>query len=234
MNDQSGSRRVRRLSRLLIFSVALGVAWSFQDHFLTMLAKGLTVDSDRPASDIVLVLEQGDRRFDVAERLARDEAKSILLYRRRPDRLEQRKLIPSVDELARRELKKRNVADEKLASLPEVSIGRSHLVRVLSDWLIENPDRSVDLLGDRFQSRTWNVVVRRTADAAVRSRIRVVPLAHRAYDETNWWRSKRGVRAVMDAYLSLAFHVLRRGPEPTWSERTPDELRASFAAEGAP
>lgn len=185
----------------------------------------LIVDGPGSPGNVVVVIDEGDRRFDyVADRYWND-TDVVLLYRRRATRLERLGITPMTDETARRELLQRGFSDDRLQSLPESPVGKSKLVTALSLWLAEHPDRSVHLLCDRFNSRTWDLLVRRAEKSRLKERIAIVPLANRHFDETNWWRSKRGTRAFLNAYLTLGFHFFRRGTEPEWEERDSVDLR---------
>jgi hypothetical protein len=218
---------------LAIAAFLVGIAWGFRGPALTGIAQGLVVETHHERGTAVAVLDDGDRRFDVAERLYREGATKILLYRRQSDRLERAGIKPRTDELARREMEKRRVPHGDVESLPEVPPGKSKFVTVLAEWLEQHPEQSVDLLCERFSSRTWKLLCDRTADAGVVERIHFVPLSHRRFDETNWWRSKEGTVALVNAYFILGYHFLRSGDEPDWVERTDSELRQRAGAKVA-
>lgn len=229
LNSKRPVRGLRCLRRLTIVILFLGVGWVFREHILIGLAEILIAESGRPPANVVVVLDEGDRRFDVVAERHRHGANSVLLYRRQPNRLEQLEILPATDKVARRELLKRHLPSDALESLPEVPIGRSQFVMVLSQWLEKHPNQTVDLLSDRFSSRTWEMLVRRSTDAEVQRRIYIRSLRHRDYDETDWWKSKRGTQAFVNGYLTLGYHVLAAGKEPPTTDRISSDFQAAFA-----
>ncbi len=65
-------------------------------------------------------------------------------------------------------------------------------------------------------------------DATVAKRVLVHGLIDRSYDETRWWRSRSGIRAVSHAYLSRLAALLAeetRIPREPWN---PDAFRDSL------
>ncbi len=197
---------------------------------MTRIAKGLVaegpvVEGHPEPTTAVAVMEDGDRRFEVAEKLYRQGATTILLYRRRPNRLERSGISPPTDVLARRELEKRDVPPGELESLPEVPLGKSKFVAVVAEWLRQHPDESLTLLCDRFESRTWKLLCDREFDANLPQRFHILPLADRRFDETNWWQSKEGTAAFVNASLILGYHLFRSGDEPDWVERTDSDFQ---------
>lgn len=180
------------------------------------------------------MLLDGDRRLEVTAQLYREGASQILLYHCPPNRLERLGILPTGEVSARRELLKRHVSDDDLVVLSGDSAGRSEIAAALVEWLKENPRETVNVPCDRFSSRAWRIVLRRAADPLILDRIRIIALPNRRFDETNWWKSKPGLRAFANGYLTLAF--LWRGPqnEGESAERTPAEFRAAFTAGAAP
>jgi hypothetical protein len=140
-------------------------------------------------------------------------------------------ILPPGDQVARRELLERGVSEEHLVLLSGESASRTRTAAALSAWLNEHPDQSVNVLCDRFTSRTWKIVLRRAAPLGLAERICVVPLPDRQYDETNWWRSKPGTMAVLNNYIRLGFHWWRSGDEADIVERTGADFRAAFAGD---
>ena len=224
---RSGSRWRRRLT---IAAILLLTAWVFHSPILRGLAGGLIVEDSRAIAPAVLLLD-GDRQYDSAAQLYREGATTILVYRSRPDRLVRMGIMPPGDETAQRELRKRGVSNQDLVILAGESASRSRIAAALGAWLNEHPDQTVNVLCDRFTSRTWKMLLRRAADPAHAKNICIVPLANRRFDETNWWRSKPGTLALLNNYISLGFHWWRSGPEVDEVERTAADFRAAFAGD---
>jgi hypothetical protein len=215
---------------LTVLAVLLLAVWIFHARLLCGLAAGLIVDDGHGPAPAVLILD-GDRQFDSAAELYRRGAARILVYRSRPDRLVRMGIVPAGDELARRELLKRGVSSRDLDILAGDSSSRSRIAGALHQWLAEHPGQTVNVLCDRFTSRTWKVVLGRAVEPALAGHICVVPLPNRQFDETNWWRSKTGTMALVNSYISLSFHVWRSKNEAESGELTAADFRAAFAGD---
>jgi hypothetical protein len=207
--------------------------WVFRVPILCGIAGGLIVD-DRPVHNrrtpapAVLILD-GDRPFDAAARLYHAEKRTILVYRGRPDRLVRMGIMQPGDETARRELLKLGVASQDLVLLVGDTDSRSGIAAVLGSWLKEHPDQTVNVLCERFTSRTWKIVLSRAAQLELAGKICIVPLKSRQYDESNWWRSKQGTLAFLNNSIILGFHWWRSGDEADLGERTAADFRGAIA-----
>jgi hypothetical protein len=221
-------RRWRR--RLTILAALLLAGAMFHARLLRGIAWGLIVDGRRGPAPAVLILD-GDRQFDSAAELSRGGAATILVYRCRPDRLVRLGIMPRGDETARRELLQRGVSDQDLEILAGESASRSRIAAALGQWLADHPDQTVNVLCDRFTSRTWKIVLQRAVAPALAANIQIVPLSNRQYDETNWWRSKPGTMAFVNSYIRLGFHYWHSGDEVDAVERTTADFRAAFAGD---
>jgi hypothetical protein len=234
LRNLNAKSRTRWIRRCVLAAALLSVAYALREQWLPLVARVLIFDQAASPGDVVLILDEGERRFDVAAELTGGDATRILLYVREPNRLERMGIRPTPEALGRRECSKRGFAGAEIAALAEAPIGKSHAVERLHEWLLQYPDKSVGVLCDRFDTRTWALLVHRACDDETRDRVRVVALPHRKYDETNWWHSKDGQRALMNGYLVLAYHLLHRGPEPECRECSPAELRQSVLGDKIP
>jgi hypothetical protein len=221
-------RKWRR--RLTIVAVLVLAVWMFHARLLRGIAGGLIVEDPRGPAPAVLILD-GDRQFDSAAELSRAGAATILVYRCRPDRLARMGIMPRGDETARRELLQRGVSDQDVEILVGESATRSRIAAALGQWLADHPDQTVNVLCDRFTSRTWKIVLQRAVAPALAANIQIVPLSNRQFDETNWWRSKPGTMAFVNSYIRLGFHYWRSGDEVDVVERSPADFRAAFAGD---
>jgi hypothetical protein len=230
INLPKGPSRSRWRRRLAIVAVLLVLSWAFHANVLRILARGLIVEDSRSPAAAVLILD-GDRQFDAAAELSRAGAATILVYRCPPDRLVRMGILPHGDETARRELLKRGVSAEDLEILTGESASRSRIAAALGTWLARHPDQKMNVLCERFTSRTWKIVLQRAVAPAQAENIQIVPLPNRHFDETNWWRSKPGAMAFVNSYIRLGFHVWHAGDEAQGGERTTAEFRAAFAGD---
>lgn len=229
-------RKWRR--RVVILAALLLAGWLFHASILRGLATGLIVEDrlpegrplqDQPAPEPVVMLLDGDRQFDLAAQLYDAGAATILIYRSRPNRLVRMGIMPPGDEMARRELLKRGVSNERCEILAGTSSRRASIAVALTAWLKEHPNQTATVLCDRFTSRTWNVVLKRAAQPDVAERIRIAALPNRRFDESNWWRSKPGTLAFLNSFISLGFHYWHAGDEQESDELTAADFRAALA-----
>src|SRR6266568_3794767 len=106
IKTENPRRRSRWLRRCAIALLLAGAAWVFHARILQCVAEVLVVEGEGGPATALAIVNEGDRRFDVARRLHREGKKTILLCRRPPDRLERLGIRVPLDELARRKLLK--------------------------------------------------------------------------------------------------------------------------------
>ena len=214
-------RRILTGRRVLAgVAVAVGLASIFHNPLLRGVSGLLVVVEPHAPASAILVLD-GDKRFDVAARRVAEGTQSVLLIRRRPGRLERMGILPAGDVLVRRELSKRHVPAERISWLSEEPVSQSETLFLLGAWLHEHSDRDIDMLCDCFSTRVWKMKLKEL-DSEARSRVHLVGLSKQDYDQNTWWRSKQGCREVVNSYLSLAFHWLKKGDPLPWKE-CPDQ-----------
>jgi hypothetical protein len=189
---------------------------------------GLLIVENPDRASAVLIID-GDKRFDVAEELHAGGAASILLYRRRPGRLEKMGIIPRAEDTIRRELMKRHIPASDIALLADEPVSRSRIPAAIGDWLRQHPGESVAVVCDRFASRSWKMRIDRGVGGAFQERVAVVPASRRQFDETDWWHSKAGALAVIDGWLCLAFNMACRDQPSEWRECSESDFRVAFA-----
>lgn len=146
----------------------------------------------------------GDRRFDIAAEWIRDgQAKRVLLFEDSLRNLTRYGILPPGHEIALKELDKRGVPQSMIDLRPrDQSLSRppfADLVRCLT----EDESARVGILVDRFSTRQLRLALDRALDVELARRVTVVALTDRRYDESNWWKSREGIKAVMNATLRL-------------------------------
>ena len=178
------------------------------------LASVLVADASEPSADAVLVLG-GDRSYDKAAELVYGDVQYVLLPKSRLGRLERLGIYQPWEKIGRRELTARAVPDEKILIIPGEATNDWHRARLLDDWLRSHPAMSVIVLTDRFGSAAQRYVFDHEIAPTQRGRISFSALSDRRYDETNWWRSKTGIKAFFGSSFSLVYTRVR-GEEPDW------------------
>ena len=74
-----------------------------------------------------------------------------------------------------------------------------------------HPKTRVLMAVDRTQSRSWRWKIDRYMGAAESARVGLLALPDREFDETNWWRSYRGVKSVVVDAVMTMYVVLVEG-----------------------
>jgi hypothetical protein len=176
--------------------------------FLRPLLRGAAeiLVTDRAAtSETAVVILGGDRCFPIAaERLTHNEVSKVLLFEAKLGRLESLGVIPSREAIARRELVRAGVSDNRVFLVSGYLKSNWHGARLIGTWLRQHPNEHVSLLCDRFESRREAFILDCELEPSLRGRVSVAGLRDRRYDESNWWRSTPGIKAFFGAALHLA------------------------------
>jgi hypothetical protein len=225
--------RSRWKRRLVLLAVVAGTAVCFHGRILRSLAEILVVE-DPPAAAQAVLMISGESRFDEAVKLHADGTKAVFILRSHPGRLERMGILPSAEQLARRALLARGVPEDDLFSLSAEPIANSRVGAVLCDRLREHAKWHIAVLCDRFSTRKWRLLLRRSADPQLAARIHLIALPEHGFDETNWWRSKPGVRAILNGYLRLGFTWWHDGPLPAGRECTQADFDSVAARRANP
>jgi hypothetical protein len=207
--------------RLILFAAALAALTVFHSAILGGCARLLVADQPLPESATHVLLGGGDRQFDLAaELLASGRCRRVLIQAGPPDRLAFLGILPTWTELCRREFGKRGVREEQLV-VQAIKPQRSwDAVRALDGWLAEHPDARLIVLADRFRSGELAYVYRQILSDEHQGRLTVLALPDRRYDESNWWRSRTGIKAFFGTLLARGY--MRVGGEESGPPYDPD------------
>ena len=200
----------------VLFTTAAVVLLAVVLHVpLLRLAAGLLIAEDAPTTPRTMLIAGGDRCFDVASELyTGGEVQSVLLCQSLPERLELIGIRRSGAEIARDELIARNVSPESITLLQITPDAGLDPVERLDQWLAEHPEDQVVILCSRFSSRLWRLRLDHGLSEPNRVRTGLRALPDRRFDETNWWRSKDGIKAWFgSAFEQLYFRSGWAEPE---------------------
>jgi len=165
------------------------------DYLVLRSSNGMTVD--------------GDRGYAVAASLyARRVAPRILLLERKEAEAANIGAVPSFLETGRAQLARHGIPDSSIVGLRARARNRPEELQALGRWLAERPGARVQLICGRFGSRSWRCVIDRVLDERAAARVELLGLPNRNFDESNWWRSYRGVKALVIGYIRLGHAVL--------------------------
>lgn len=214
----------RRVALLLILLAVL-----LHAPLLRLAAGAMVVDEPGAAADAVVVVN-GDRCVEVAADLVRQRrVRSVILIKSYPRRLERYGILPPRVERTRSELLARGVPESAIVVLDGQSRDDWEATRRLGRWLDANPGRRVTVLRERFQGRFQRRIVWAVLDESAAARVSYRGLADRRFDESDWWRSRVGIKEFLGSALDLASAVLlgQRPPAEDWWN--PDDYERQLA-----
>ena len=200
------ARRFRRDIIVLLTVAVLGVVAG--PPLLRALAKPLIVDEPEGQARYLCVHGSdygvdGSRCFDRATAwLQGAPGRRILILPCRPERVVEIGAIPSFAQVARRELLARGVKADDIEMMPGGARDEWDKAHRLDDWLAEHRDEEILLACSRFGSGRIRYVLDHVLEGDRAARIRVFPMARSSRNETNWWRSRAGVKDLMFAWLN--------------------------------
>ncbi len=209
---------------LLIVGLVFTVGVLLHPWILPQVAGWLIVDQPIPSEATTVVLGGGDGQFDrAAELLVDGPCTGVLILHGGPGRLALLGILSTWPELCEREFGLRDVPADRLTVR---QIDGQHAwdnIRWLDRWMAEHPAEHLVLLTDRFRSGGVARLYRRLLDPAHYARLTIVGLPDRRYDESNWWRSRTGLKALAATLADrLAFSWLGEQPIPPY-DPDPDE-----------
>jgi uncharacterized SAM-binding protein YcdF (DUF218 family) len=202
----------RRLAGLALAAAVLALLWVARAPILRASARLLTVQDALAPADAILVLGgDPDSRPDEAARLfRRGFAPRVLLVRARPE--------PSVLLGVRPNDTDLNIAVLRRLGVPAAAIheiefpgGASSTydeARAFREWAYGASPRSVIIATSAFHTRRARWLFRRQLDG-LRVKVLMAPAREPDFDESNWWRTERGLILYLEEYIKF-FHEWTR------------------------
>jgi hypothetical protein len=216
-------RRIIKFGLPVIFCAAI---WLIHPWLLQGLAKLAVADDPRPDAEyLVLYADQAGANYQrfyaaAAESLRANPQRTIILIEPRPHSLEKYGILPSFSAISRRELTSRGVADSAIRTLDGTASDFWRATRLLGQWLQDHPKGKAEFYADRFQGRNLTCAAGQVLEPSLANRVFFHTLPSPQYDESNWWRSRDGVKALMFAHLALIYTRFHGEPEafsPNWN-----------------
>lgn len=202
------SVRWRRIGLLGVFAAAL---WLGHRWLLAGLARPLIADQSPGEANFACLFgnEQGingEGSCDEAARWYREaQGRQILLLEPWSSRLVETHIVPSFEELARRELGKRGVPRGDIHLIPGQARDAWERACLLKAGLQKRPESTVVLLCDRFHSAQTRSVLNRVLAPAEADRVRVQGPPGSRYDENDWWKSRAGTKGCLFGWLGRVY-----------------------------
>jgi hypothetical protein len=222
----------KRKWRIVVLVVALAAACLFHAPLLRGLIGLLIVDQPTDDYDCVCITcwghcPNGDRCYDVAADLYRRKPSCrVLVVAPAPGRLDQTGAMPSFAVISRRELLARGVPKDAVTVLRGERWNDWAAARALSAWMQNHPGRSTLLLTAQFHSGQSRRALDDVLAPELAASVRVHPLPHRDYDNTNWWTRRCGYRAFGTSWL-LRLHGRPSDADET-TAKTADTFERDF------
>jgi hypothetical protein len=149
---------------------------------------------------------EGDPTLDESAQWCREvPGRQILLLQPWPHRVVERQIVPSFEQMVRRELTARGVSNAAIVTLRGKARDEWEEAHLLGSWLQQNPAAEVVLVCDRFHSGRMRYIFDSVLGRPLAAQVRIRPMADPDYDPAYWWRSRKGVKDVMYGWLGLAY-----------------------------
>ena len=228
-NGKSPPRRRWRRRLIVTAAVALVVFTCYlaRGPLLRAAARLLISEDEAETADFVFPLG-GAREFAEAARLCRSgQTAGVLLIPPRPEFAQTLGVVPTDEELMRRELTRAGAADTSTTAVLSPTNSDWKRFRQLGAWLADRPDARVRIVCGRFQSARCRLLLRVVLSKEAVARVRLQALARPEYDEANWWNRKEGVGDFCNSSVSYA-HILLCGEDEEKPQWNPDQYEESL------
>jgi hypothetical protein len=197
--------------KLAVVAVALAAVVAGHGLVLRMLTWPL-VDEQPPDEAAIRCLQgseygaEGDPTLDESARWCREvPGRQILLLQPWPHRVVERQIVPSFEQMVRRELTGHGVSDAAIVPVPGKGRDDWEKARLLGSWLQQNPAAEVVVVCDRFHSGRIRHVFESVLGRPLAAQVRILAVADPGYDPAHWWCSRQGVKDVMYGWLGLTY-----------------------------
>jgi hypothetical protein len=187
----------------------------FHRVILRAAVDGLIVD-DPVESCATLVVVNGDRKYAVAaEMFHQGKIQHVLLPKEPPRPLVACGIIEPHELKVRREITELGVPESAVTITDDPTRGIWEIADVVREQLAANPAESrLAVVADLVQTGRLRYVLEESLSKAELARVRIHAIRDRRYDETNWWRTRTGLRDVTLTYLRYLHNGLIGRPEP--------------------
>ena len=226
-----------KFRRIALVVALLACVWMSHPVILRAVAWALIVDHEQARLDYVWIRTHdipfcdGDRCYDHAARLYHeDTSRRILLMEPRASRLVEIGALPRFETVARSQLQARGVPDKAITAIDGEPATIWDEARLLDAWMNDHPNTEVLLLCDRFESRHRRQELDTVLEPGHAARVGILALPDRRHDETNWWKSRRGVKSVFRGYALLVYAWCQAEDVPEREIWDPDDYERILEA----
>jgi hypothetical protein len=129
-------------------------------------------------------------------------------------------------------LTRRGVPGDAIVTIPGVWLGAREESQRLGDWLRPRPEVQLVVMAERLNTARLRWILDHALEPELAARIAVEPLAQPKFDETNWWKSRDGIKAFMSSWLGWCYARTQNRPPEIAQPWDPQAYRR-WLAEGA-
>ena len=209
------SNTKRLLNAVLLICVTLllagSLAYALRLQLLTSLASFLIVNDHLQPADIVFVLT-GDvytRPLHASELFKQGLAPRIVIPRGEDTPAVELGLFPNATDVAVGVMKELGVPNENITVLSVVggSTSTHDDAVILRQYVEDHAIERVILVTSAFHTRrtAW-AFKKEFSDSSATLEIAAAP--HREFDETNWWKTERGLITLANEYIKLVYYFV--------------------------
>jgi hypothetical protein len=222
----------RRRRRLWFAGLAIGglAVYLARAPLLVGLAGVLVTEGTVPANSVVVALDGNRSHAVAANALQTGQASAVLVYDRRPNRLVQRGLLPSVRERSREMYAAVGIDNSRQEQLEGTVAGLDDLIQRLSSGNAVDGATLVVLVCDEYRTRWLRRRVDRLLDEEAAQRFVVVGAQDTGVDRDGWWHSPVGRRVVITEWCRLLASLATSPADQSLPPLSDDELRAAGVA----
>lgn len=218
-------RRNRAMLWLFAWGALLIVLVAGHSALLTWVGGWLVHDAPLPNTPIVAVNASRVHSPAALDALTAHASSSaaarVLIIENRPPHVVRRGFFGTRADWLRQKLLKRGVNRAQLRILAYGETERAYDEESLLSWLDARPETVVNVVCPRLETRHCREILDRALKARS-SRVGTKTLPAEPLDETNWWRSRAGLRIFLRSSLdNIHASWVGAKPRPAW--RSPSQ-----------
>ena len=199
-----------RRPRVLIAMGLLVGLLVFHQPLLAAAYRVMVVHEAAGKCSLAMIVTGTPECYDKAAALIQDDAvETVLIVADRPSRSERIGASPKSGDIATNELTKRGVAADRIRLIETQTVTPHQLFREVDKTINALSGELVIVISTSTLSRYHRKVINQALAANRSSSYRVRAVVHKDVDADRWWRSRSGVRDVLNHGLRLAFVTCR-------------------------
>ncbi len=235
-SEEGGVRLHRRLAVAVVVATALILCIITHGYWLPSAAEPLLARPIPPDfAPSAIWLHSGDGHslpgqdtLNLLANLQHRYSAEILVTVGRRSRVVEIGALPPMDELIRRAASRRGIPADRVVGVPYQGAQLWDAADWIQGYLKRHPQAQVLFLCENFAGASVERVFDSAFDGDCRGRVAVLGVPDRRFDAARWWRTRAGVKALMNGYL-FGVHGLLQPHPPDPPELTLEQLMDRFA-----